>query len=51
MVIVLKSECEREEERAEIRWKLWFLLHEKMILAGETDEGDADGWGGWGYSV
>ena len=38
----------REDEGAEIRWKLW--LREKVILVGETDEGDADGWGDRGHS-
>ena len=35
----------REDEGAEIRWKLW--LREKVILditLGETDGGDADYW-------
>ena len=30
MVVVLKSEVKREDERAELRWKLW--LSEKAIL-------------------
>ena len=34
----------REDERAEmIRSMLW--LHEKAMLVGEIDAGDADGWG------
>ena len=33
----------REDEGVEIRWKLW--LRKKARLVGETDEGDADGWG------
>ena len=49
MAIVLKSECGREDEWAEIRWKLW--SHEKMILVDETGEGDAGGWGDWRYSA
>ena len=43
---------QREDERAEIiRSMLW--LHEKAMLVGETDGGDADGWGdrGYGYGV
>ena len=37
----------REDERAEIMWKL--RLCEKAILVGEADGGDADGWGDHGY--
>ena len=38
----------REDEGAEIRWKLW--LREKAMPVGETDRG-ADGWGDYGYST
>lgn len=37
-----KVRVKREDERVEIRWKLW--LREKAILVHETDGGDADGW-------
>ena len=33
---------ERDDERVEIKWKLW--LREKAILEHETDGGDIDGW-------
>ena len=36
-----------EDERVELRWKLW--LREKAILVGETDGGDVDGWGDRGH--
>ena len=36
-----KVRVEHEDERVEIRWKLW--LREKEILVHEADGGDADG--------
>ena len=40
----------REDERAEIRRKLWWL-REKTILGSDPDECDIDGWGDRGYSA
>ena len=39
----------REDEGAEIRWKLW--LREKAMPVGETDKANVNGWGDYGYST
>ena len=41
-----KVRVEREDEREEIRWKLW--EREKVMPVGETD-GGAGGWGDRGH--
>ena len=39
----MKVRVKLEEDRTEIRWRL--RLHAKVVLEGDTDGGDADGWG------
>ena len=45
--LCLKARVTREEDRAEIRWRLWLRVN--VVLVGHSDGGDADSWGDPAY--
>ncbi len=45
----MKARVKREDDRTEIRWRLW--LRAQVVLVGDTDGGDAGGWGDPGHST